>query len=215
MERKFFIVRNDQKYGPYTKEELVGFVITPDTLVWYEGLPDWTEAKNIEELSDLFQYPIVTLQSKSVSSIPEERIGNIVYHADQMHVTLYTPQGEIYYRYADFGDRFVGLLLDRLICLFLSFLPIIGPWLYYAILHSSADQATVGQRVMNIKCLSDEGNTIDFGQATGRFFMSIVSSLIFCIGYFLYFGNSKKQTLHDSVAKTIVVKEIGRKEYNF
>ncbi|MBB1138978.1 RDD family protein [Myroides sp. WP-1] len=215
MERKFFIVRNDQKYGPYTKEELVGFVITPDTLVWYEGLPDWTEAKNIEELSDLFQYPIVTLQNKSVSSIPEERIGNIVYHADQMHVTLYTPQGEIYYRYADFGDRFVGLLLDRLICLFLSFLPIIGPWLYYAILHSSADQATVGQRVMNIKCLSDEGNTIDFGQATGRFFMSIVSSLIFCIGYFLYFGNSKKQTLHDSVAKTIVVKEIGRKEYNF
>ncbi|MGG5507650.1 MULTISPECIES: RDD family protein [unclassified Myroides] len=215
MERKFFIVRNDQKYGPYTKEELTGFGITAYTLVWYEGLPDWTEVRNVEELRDLFPNEIATLQGGSVAARVEERIGNVVYHADQIHVTLYTPQGEIYYRYADFGDRFVGLILDRLICLVLSFLPIVGPWLYYAILHSSADQATAGQRVMNIKCLSDEGNKIDFGQATGRFFMSIISSLMFCIGYFLYFGNSKKQTLHDSVAKTIVVKEIGRKVYNF
>ena len=207
MEKKYFIVRNDQKYGPYTKAELTDFGITPNTLVWFEGLENWTEARFIFELSDLFQLEPMSVQ--------EQRIGNIVYHGDNEHITLYTPQGEIHYRYAEFGDRFVGFILDSLICFCVSFLPIVGPWLYYALMHSSVDQATVGQRVMNIRCLSEEGNTIDFGQATGRFFMSLISGFIFGIGYFMYFGSSKKQTLHDSVAKTIVVKEIGRKDYKF
>lgn len=215
MDKKYFIVRNNEKYGAYTKQELVELDITAQTLVWYEGLPNWTEAQYLDELQELFQPMSPSVQGGYQVNVTEERVGNVVYHSDKEHVTLFTPQGEIYYKYAEFGDRFVALLLDRLICLFLFFLPLLGPWLYYAFTHSSVSQATVGQRAMNIKCLSEEGNPIDFGQATGRFFMSIVSSFIFLIGYFLYFGSVKKQTLHDSVAKTIVVKEIGRKNYNF
>lgn len=215
MDTNYFIVRNSEKQGPYAKSELVNIGITAQTLVWYEGLANWTEARYIEDLQDIFQYKPMHVQGENAAQVYEERIGNVVYHADKMRVTLFTPQGEIYYEYANFGDRFVALILDRLICLVASIIPLVGPWLYYAILHSSEGQATVGQRAMNIRCLSMEGNSIDFGQATGRFFMSIVSSMIFCIGYLLFFGNDKKQTLHDSVAKTIVVKEIGRKKYNF
>lgn len=215
MEKVYFIVKDSQKQGPYSKEELIQMRISASTLVWYDGLENWIEAQYIEELREVFQYKISNPQGGYQLNNFEQRVGNVVYHADNAHVTLFTPQGEIYYKYAEFGDRFVGLLLDRLICLFLSFLPIVGPWLYYAILHSSVDQATVGQRAMNIKCISEEGNPIDFGQATGRFFMSIVSSMIFLIGYFLFFGSNKNQTLHDSVAKTLVVKEIGRKNYSF
>jgi len=213
MEKKYFIVRNNQKYGPFTQEELGQVGITRDTLVWHEGLPDWMEAQYIEALQSFF-YQRVQPPVQS-TFIQEERIGNMVYHADKQHVTLYTPQGEIYYVYADFGDRLVGLLIDMLICMCLFILPLIGSWLYYAVLHSSEKQATVGQRAMGINCLSDEGNPIDFGQASGRFFMSIISGMICGIGYFLFFGSEKKQTLHDSVAKTIVVKEIGRKAYKF
>ncbi|WP_158960789.1 RDD family protein [Myroides fluvii] len=215
MNTAFFIVRNSQKQGPYTKSELIEIGIAVHTLVWYEGLSNWTEARYIEELKDIFQFKPMYVEAGNSTSMYEEKVGNVLYHADKNYVTLFTPQGEIYFEYASFGERLIALLLDRLICLFASIIPIVGPWLYYALLHSSDEQATLGQRAMNIRCLSMEGNRIDFGQATGRFFMSIISSLIFFIGYFLFFGNDKKQTLHDSVAKTIVVKEIGRKLYNF
>ncbi|WP_410879862.1 RDD family protein [Myroides sp. DW712] len=211
----YFIVKNSQKQGPYTKEELVEIGINAQTLIWYEGLENWTEARYIEDLQDIFQYNPLHVTGEVYNQTYEERIGNVVYHADKNRVTLFTPQGEVYFEYAGFGERLVSLLLDRLICLFASIIPVVGPWLYYALLHSSEAQATLGQRTMNIRCLSVEGNAIDFGQATGRFFMSIISSFLFCFGYFFYFGNNKKQTLHDSVAKTIVVKEVGRKRYNF
>lgn len=214
MEAIYYIVRNSQQLGPYTKRDLVGLRITPFTLVWHRGLDDWIEAKYLEELNEVFQYQ-PRLGVEKNNSIYELREGNVVYHADNLHLTLFTSQGEVYYVYAEFGDRLVALLIDRLICLFASIIPFVGPWLYYALLHSSSEQATLGQRVMNIRCLSMEGSTIDFGQATGRFFISIISSLLFCFGYFFYFGNDRKQTLHDSVAKTIVVKEIGRKMYKF
>ena len=215
MEAIYFIVKNSQKQGPFTKEELVEIGINAQMLVWYEGIENWTEARYIEDLQDIFQYKPLHVIGEAYNQIYEERIGNVVYHADKNRVTLFTPQGEVYFEYAGFGERLVSLLLDRLICLFASIIPVVGPWLYYALLHSSEAQATLGQRTMNIRCLSVEGNAIDFGQATGRFFMSIISSFLFCFGYFFYFGNSKKQTLHDSVAKTIVVKEVGRKRYNF
>lgn len=211
----YFIVHNSEKQGPYSKSELVGIGIKAQTLIWYEGLANWTEARYIADLQDIFQYKPMYIEGGNHTQVYEERIGNVVYHADKMHLTLFTPQGEIYFEYANFGDRLVSFILDRLICLFASIVPIVGPWLYYAILHSTVEQATLGQRAMNIRCLSMEGNSIDFGQATGRFFMSIVSGIIFFIGYFLFFGNDKKQTLHDSVAKTVVVKEIGRKNYKF
>lgn len=215
MDTIYFIIFNGQRQGPYTKEELVEIGITAQTQVWYKGLADWTEAQYLNELKDIFQHKPMHIVGDNYTQAQGERIGNVIYHADKRQVTLFTPQGEVYYVYADFGNRLVALLIDHLICLFASIIPVVGPWLYYALLHSSEGQATLGQRVMNIRCLSMEGNSIDFGQATGRFFMSIISSLLFCFGYFFYFGNDKKQTLHDSVAKTIVVKEIGRKMYKF
>lgn len=215
MEKKYFIAKDNQKLGPFTITEVAEAGISVQTLVWYEGLPNWTEARYLVELQGLFQNNVAHQPVNYHSNATEERIGNVLYHADKTRVTLFIPEGEIYYEYAGFGDRLAAFLLDRLICFFLLIFPFIGAWLYYALLHSSDGQATVGQRAMNIKCLSDEGNRIDFGQATGRFFMSIVSGFILGIGYFLFFGSDKKQTLHDSVAKTIVVKEIGRRKYNF
>ena len=39
--------------GPLSKEELKG-KISKDTLVWYEGQPDWVKASDVEDLRDLF-----------------------------------------------------------------------------------------------------------------------------------------------------------------
>lgn len=51
---EYYIVVNDQQQGPFSKEELKAFHLSPDTLVWRSGMPDWIKASSLPELADLF-----------------------------------------------------------------------------------------------------------------------------------------------------------------
>ncbi|MFL5787148.1 MAG: RDD family protein, partial [Flavisolibacter sp.] len=79
-------------------------------------------------------------------------------------------------------------------------------WLYYAIQESGASQATFGKKSVGIKVTNIEGQPITFGQATGRYFGKIISLLTLFIGYLMMLWDEKKQTLHDKMASTLVVK---------
>ncbi len=53
---KYFIVVNGLKKGPFTAIELVNQEkLSLSTLVWYEGLNDWVELRNIKELTVLLE----------------------------------------------------------------------------------------------------------------------------------------------------------------
>lgn len=54
MEKQYFIVIDGSHAGPFTKEILRSRGITPATLVWCQGMPDWQKAGRIAELADLF-----------------------------------------------------------------------------------------------------------------------------------------------------------------
>lgn len=53
--QKFFIHFQGQQLGPFSLEELKQKGITRNTMVWFDGLPEWKEAKDVYELSDLFR----------------------------------------------------------------------------------------------------------------------------------------------------------------
>jgi len=78
-------------------------------------------------------------------------------------------------------------------------------WLYYALMHSSSWQATVGKRALGIKVTSLSGERIGFGRATGRFFATFLSAIILGIGYLMAAFTARKQALHDMIAGTLVV----------
>lgn len=86
------------------------------------------------------------------------------------------------------------------------FFAIIG-WLYFAIMESSAQQATLGKMVLGIKVTDMQGNRITFLQATGRYFGKILSAIIFNIGFIMAGFTEKKQALHDLMAGCLVVKK--------
>ena len=52
--KTYYYEYNGHQIGSVTFEELQAKKIEPTTLVWYEGLTEWTEAKNIPELKGMF-----------------------------------------------------------------------------------------------------------------------------------------------------------------
>lgn len=65
--KKYFYSNDNQKNGPYTFEELKNENIKKETLIWYEGLNDWTKAGDLNEM-----LPILELNPPSFSEIKQD-----------------------------------------------------------------------------------------------------------------------------------------------
>jgi uncharacterized RDD family membrane protein YckC len=123
---------------------------------------------------------------------------------------------EFIHVYGTFGDRFLAALIDGLILIvpalifrYLIYIPglsLVIDWLYYALQESGTNQATIGKKAMGLKVTNLGGEKITFGQATGRHFGKFLSALILLIGYLMMLWDDKKQTLHDKLARTLVLK---------
>lgn len=80
-------------------------------------------------------------------------------------------------------------------------------WLYYAILESSPQQATLGKMALGLRVTDSNGNRVSFAMASGRHFGKLVSSIVCGAGYLMAAFTEKKQTLHDMMASTLVLEK--------
>ena len=53
--KKYYTHNSKEQSGPFTLEELAKENITTKTMIWYQGLADWTSAAQLEELKDVIQ----------------------------------------------------------------------------------------------------------------------------------------------------------------
>ena len=83
----------------------------------------------------------------------------------------------------------------------------VGMWLYFALMESSAKQATLGKMMVGIVVTDTDGNRVSFGKASGRYFGKIVSSILLMIGYLLAAFTERKQALHDIMAGCLVIRK--------
>lgn len=121
-------------------------------------------------------------------------------------------------KYSGFWRRFAAIFIDGLI---IGILPnmvintgngtmtnslsfLIG--LAYSVWMNGTYGATVGKMVMKIKITKENGYKITYQDAALRYFASILSAIVLLLGYFWMLWDSKKQTWHDHLAKTLVVK---------
>jgi uncharacterized RDD family membrane protein YckC len=86
---------------------------------------------------------------------------------------------------------------------------LIFAWLYFALSESSAQQGTLGKRLLKLVVIDMKGNRISFGLATWRFILifcftclNIYGVIIDCIPYLL----KKKRSLQQVMSGTIVIK---------
>ena len=81
-------------------------------------------------------------------------------------------------------------------------------WLYYALLESSAWQATLGKKALGLEVTDLAGARVSFGRATGRYFARYISFFTIGIGYIMAGFTAKKQALHDMIAGTLVIRKL-------
>lgn len=79
------------------------------------------------------------------------------------------------------------------------------PWFYFAKQESSTVQATLGKRSLGIVVTDLKGKRIKLRPATIRFVVKLFSIALAGIGCVMAAFTPKKQAMHDSVAKTLVV----------
>ena len=79
--------------------------------------------------------------------------------------------------------------------------------LYQTIFESSKFQATPGKMILKIQVIDYNGDRISFGRSLFRNISRILSALTMMIGYLMIGFSDKKQTLHDIIAKTFVIKK--------
>lgn len=94
-------------------------------------------------------------------------------------------------------------------------LGIVAEWLYYALLESSAWQATLGKKALGLAVTDLSGGRISFGRASGRIFSMILFRMVPAVGPLLFFPidcicagfTGKKQALHDMMASCLVIRK--------
>lgn len=76
--KKYYYSDGKQQIGPLSKEEIQSKGIAKDTLVWSEGLTEWTKASEVAELVDLFPNiptppPLPEQKTATPPPIPENK----------------------------------------------------------------------------------------------------------------------------------------------
>jgi len=135
-----------------------------------------------------------------------------------------TPRGSVpslspeaasgYVRYAGFWVRFGAAVLDVLIVgLAFGWIGEGGVTgsaliLYHGLMIGLWNGQSLGKRACGVKVISIDGRHPTLGQAFGRTFAEILSSLTLMIGYLMVPFDRQKRALHDHIAGTVVVHAI-------
>lgn len=135
--------------------------------------------------------------------------------------------GELATPYADFWVRLAAFLIDSILLSIVlwillpmvlsaalgkfpswaAIVSVLAYYLYYAIFEASGLQATLGKRALSLKVTDLQGERISFARSLGRSFAHTISNCTFLIGYFISAFTPKRQTLHDMLAGTLVVRK--------
>ncbi len=99
------------------------------------------------------------------------------------------------------GTFFLGILT-------IAGIGLVAQWLYFAKMESSAWQATLGKKALNLRVTDLAGAPITFGRASGRFFAKMITGLIpLGVGFMLAGLTERRQALHDMLASCLVLRD--------
>lgn len=196
----------------------------PSSQFWREGLPAWIGlAAATAELGLAPTAPSASDAAPDPYAMPRATLDGAPGLRDETDIV-----------YAGFWRRFVALFIDGLVLVvpvvvlagvlgvalamggsrsgregvivvvfYLAMIAVRGA--YFAAMHASAWQASLGKLAVGIKVTDERGGRLAFGQALGRWFAAGLSHLVVDLGFLMAAFTDRKRALHDMVAGTQVV----------
>ena len=191
----YYVAEGEQKVGPFDSLTLQTMRdegrLSRETLVWRDGMTDWQSASSF--LPQLFPADSVLAPSDLYVATAGQRI--LIGLIDAC--ILFIPMQFIIVPVAT-ATVGAGLLLEFVY-------PFVNA-LYGALLISSSLQGSVGMKLLGFKVVDYAGRPPTPGQVWGRSIGSIISWVALGIGILFVFFTPRRQTLHDLMAATLVVK---------
>jgi uncharacterized RDD family membrane protein YckC len=128
--------------------------------------------------------------------------------------------------YGGFWIRFLAYLVDSVIlfialvliaagsamlgaagALLVTAASVVGPILYWSVMHASRRQATYGKALLGLKVTDAARDRISFVRSLAREIAKIISAFALMLGFILAAFTKRKQSLHDFFANTLVMRE--------
>jgi uncharacterized RDD family membrane protein YckC len=190
----YYIVERGEKKGPLELLVLQTMqrqgTLAEDTLVWQDGMADWQPARVV--LTSMFTTG-ETLHTLTLASRGQRVLAGII-----DFILIIVPMNLLIGPSAvvTLGAALLGELAYPIFNAIYAGLLVAGPW-----------QATVGMKVLGLKVVNASGGKPSPGSSWGRALASILSCYVFGLGYWLLFFTERHQTLHDLLARTLVVKD--------
>ncbi|MCY1521700.1 RDD family protein [compost metagenome] len=196
---KYTIVIDGKPEGPYELEELKTMQLTPGTFVRKPGMDDYKEAHEVEELRELFGFRYQQTAPQYFASFDQRLTAMVI---DYFFIIL------AYVIFLLLLFIFINGKEQR-ISTGLFLLPLIGlvKIVYSSFAEASAQQATIGKRILTIRVTDIYGKRLTLANSFGRNLAKFISIIPFYFGYLYSFLNKKQQTFHDIIANTLIVKQ--------
>lgn len=118
--------------------------------------------------------------------------------------------------YVGFWIRFAAYSIDAVVIfvidmflniLHLGALGVIVGLIYFVYFWSEQKGQTLGDRVLKIRVVREDGKPIDIMTGVIRYIGYIVSGIVIFLGFLWIIWDKKKQGWHDKMAGTVVVRE--------
>ena len=232
---EIWIGRDGERHGPYKEEDVRQWLrsgqVSRDDLGWYEGLADWQPLSTLfrDEAVDAPINPptmAATPLPQATTAALEDYAGFWKRFAAWLldYFVLFIPSGIILSHTgltdavrklfaAAMGGQDTAVAMKDYVEAVHAAQPavlatlVIG-FLYYALLESSPWQATLGKLALGLRVTDLNGYRLSIGRSMARNVVRILNAITVLIPFICYIvvaWTSRKQGLHDMMAKALVL----------
>ncbi len=196
---QYYLILPSGQIGPISYEKLINFIDSGEangaTLGRQDSAHAWVPLAVLESTQHLFAVDS-TIQSEepAYASFGERFASSQVDGFIVFVIAIIGTASSVFFLNGPIG------LPTLFFILFVNLM--ILPSIYFAWMHSSRYQATVGKRIVEIYIEKVNGRRVKFLRAMSRYWLM---SFLFPF-FWVMFLNPKRQMVHDILAKTVVIK---------
>lgn len=215
----YYYAQGDQQKGPVNKVAFQSLVetgtIQPETLVWKEGLADWMPFSQVD--GHFLGEGAVLASASSIQQIKEgvtEDVGFEIasnwrkffsYILDGILLSIVTTALGLPLGINPF-DPASQLAVDPNVLLIKSLADFVLGVIYY-VAFLGVTGSTLAMKILGLHIVRTDGSKVGVLRVLGRYFASILSSLILFIGFIMAFFDDQKRTLHDRICDTLIIRK--------